>query len=546
MKSLNLAFDVLRDRSLVAKFSLAMAVILVVLLSIGANITLSLQDKALDDLLTDSSGIVADITAKQIEANEESDGIKALQLAKMLAQIAPGAIASFDLSALLNYAKVATEDPDISYVAFINIDGNVLGEAGDKSTIAQNALIEKAIVSDGEALGKAIVGYNHERTNTQVATVKASNEQHLANMRDSKDSAYSSSAINLMVLDIIITLIAVGVAWWIARSITRPLDVAVEAAQRIAQGDLTTNIAVRSKDETGQLLSAMQSMQESLRELVNQITGATGQLGSTTVQMSNVTHQTSDGARKQEVETDQLATAINQMAATVDDVARNAQEAAQAAQQADQQSGTGKDVVNEAINMMDALVAEITEATGVVNELEVETKNIGSVLDVIRDIAEQTNLLALNAAIEAARAGEQGRGFAVVADEVRTLASRTQESTQEIQQMIERLQSGANKAVTFMERSEQKSQSSATKAGNAGESLVSIANAVATIMEMNTQIASAAEEQSSVTNELNRNVTNIRDVAGETAHNAQLTSDATGELQNLSDQLQGLVGRFAV
>lgn len=546
MKSLNLAFNALRDSSLVAKFSLAMAVILVVLLSIGANITLSLQDRALDDLLTDSSGIVANITAKQIEANEESDGIKALQLTKMLAQIAPGAIASFDLSALLNYAKVATEDPDISYVAFISADGKVLGEAGDKAGIVKDALLEKAIVYDGETLGKAVVGYNHERTNAQVAAVKASNEQHLAKMRDSKDSAYNSSAVSLVVLDLIITLVAVGVAWWIARSITRPLDVAVEAAQRIAQGDLTTNIAVCSKDETGQLLSAMQRMQQSLRELVNQITAATSQLGSTTVQMSDVTHQTSDGARQQEAETDQLATAINQMAATVEDVARNAQEAAQAAQQADQQAGSGKEVVNEAINMMDTLVTEITEATGVVNELEAETKNIGSVLDVIRDIAEQTNLLALNAAIEAARAGEQGRGFAVVADEVRTLASRTQESTQEIQQMIERLQSGANRAVSFMERSEERSQSSAAKAGNAGESLVSIANAVATIMEMNTQIASAAEEQSSVTNELNRNVTNIRDVAGETAHSAQLTFDATGELQGLSDQLQGLVGRFAV
>ena len=546
MKSLNLANGGLSNMSLVAKFSTAMAVTLVVLLSIGASFTLSLQNRALEDLLTDSSGIVANITTKQIEANKESDGIKAQQLVKMLAQIAPGAIASFDLTALLNYAKVATEDPDISYVAFLNTDGNVLGEAGDKASTAAGALLEKPIVYEGESLGKAVVGYNHQRTDAQVAAVKASNEQHLSNMRNSKEEAYQSSAVSLVVLVLIITLVAVGVAWWIARSITRPLNVAVEAAQRIAQGDLTANIEVCSQDETGQLLTAMQSMLESLREMVNQITGATAQLGATTGQMMDVTRQASDGARQQEVETDQLATAINQMAATVQEVARNAQEAAQAAHHADQEASSGKAVVSEAIVMMDSLVKEITEATGVVNELETETNNIGSVLDVIRGIAEQTNLLALNAAIEAARAGEQGRGFAVVADEVRTLASRTQESTSEIQQMIERLQAGAHRAVSFMERSQEKSKSSAAKADNAGESLASIASAVATITEMNTHIAGAAEEQSSVTNELNRNVTTIRDVAGETAHSAQLTADATGELQGLSDQLQNLVGRFAV
>jgi len=546
MKSPNNANGHLRDMSLVTKFSAAMGITLVLLLSIGATITLSLQEQTLETLLDDSSAIVENITAKQIESNKESNSIKIQQLVKMLAEIAPNAIASFDLSALLNYATVAIEDPDISYVAFISPDGNILGMAGDKTTIGEGALLEKSIIYEGELLGKTVVGYNHKRTNAQVTAVKADNEQHLIKMRDSKEEAYRSATISLVILVLLITIIAEGVAWWIARSIIRPLSVAVNAAQRIAQSDLTANIEVHSQDETGQLLTVMQSMQKSLREMVSQITGATIQLSVTTSQMTHVTRKTSDGAHQQEVETDQLATAINQMAATVQEVARNAQEAAQAAQHADQEASSGKAVVTEAIIMMDGLVTEITEATKVVNDLEMETNNIGSVLDVIRGIAEQTNLLALNAAIEAARAGEQGRGFAVVADEVRTLASRTQESTQEIQKMIERLQTGSHKAVSFMERSQEKSKSSAAKANNAGESLASIVNAVATITEMNTQIAGAAEQQRTVTSELNRNVTTIRDVAGETAQSAQLTSEATAELHDLSEQLQNLVGRFAV
>ncbi|MCW9030152.1 MAG: methyl-accepting chemotaxis protein, partial [Gammaproteobacteria bacterium] len=398
--------NAINNLSLVTKFSAAMGLTVVILLSIGASFILSLQDKTLDALLGDANNVVENITAKQNTANKESDEIKAKQLLKMLTQIAPSAIASFDLSALLNYARVATEDIDISYVAFINQAGNILGESGDKKSITKETLLEKPIVSDGETLGKVVLGYNHNRTISQIASVKAETKNYLNNMLQSKADAFKEAATNLAVIILLIILAVQGVVWWIASGITRPISLAVKVAQRIADGDLSSDIQVTAKDETGQLLKAMESMQSGLRNIVNQITNTTAQLSSTALQMRNVTGKTHEGASRQELETDQLATAINEMSATVQEVARNASSAAQSAIQANDEAKNGQAVVIDAIHMMGNLVQDIASATLVVNELKTETINIGSVLDVIRDIAEQTNLLALNAAIEAARAGE--------------------------------------------------------------------------------------------------------------------------------------------
>ena len=234
------------------------------------------------------------------------------------------------------------------------------------------------------------------------------------------------------------------------------------------------------------------------------------------------------------------------MNATVHDVAHNAVHAAEATREADQSSTQGKAVVDKTVDAIGEIAAEVEQAAQVIHELERESENIGSVLDVIKSIAEQTNLLALNAAIEAARAGEQGRGFAVVADEVRTLAGRTQASTAEIEEMITRLQSGANNAVNVMESSKTKTNIGVEQAAAAGSALEDITTAVDRIAEMNTQIASAAEEQSAVTEEINRNVANISEIAEHTSTGAEQTAQASEGLSRLASQLNAVVVQFRV
>ncbi|NHZ69797.1 MAG: methyl-accepting chemotaxis protein, partial [Thermotogales bacterium] len=259
-----------------------------------------------------------------------------------------------------------------------------------------------------------------------------------------------------------------------------------------------------------------------------------------------VTSTTREGVQRQKSEIDQVATAMTEMAATVQEVARNAATAAGAARDANEEAGSGKRVVKETIQAINSLAGEVQSASDVINQLAADSEAIGGVLDVIRGIAEQTNLLALNAAIEAARAGEQGRGFAVVADEVRTLAQRTQTSTQEIQSMIEKVQSGARNAVNVMESGREQAAGSVSKAGEAGTSLETINSAVSAINDMNMQIASAAEEQSAVAEEINRNIVNIGIVADETADGSNKIANANEDLVRLGGQLQSIVSMFKV
>lgn len=319
-----------------------------------------------------------------------------------------------------------------------------------------------------------------------------------------------------------------------------------EIANAISQNDISHECTMQSDDMIGEIIEAFNHMASNLRNMIGQVSGVTTQLAAAAEQTSAVTEETSRGMQQQQGEIDSVASAMAQMTSTVQEVARNAADASSAATKADDEAKNGALVATEAIGGIDSLVSEVDSAAQVIRDLELESENIGSVLDVIRGIAEQTNLLALNAAIEAARAGEQGRGFAVVADEVRTLASRTQKSTQEIQDMIQRLQGGTVNAVKVMEGAQGKAQDSSDLVEKAAESLASIAGSVSAINDMNTMIASAAEQQSAVAAEIQNNMDNIRSVVDLSAGGAQQTAQASEDLARLAAEQQALMARFKV
>lgn len=334
---------------------------------------------------------------------------------------------------------------------------------------------------------------------------------------------------------------------WFAGSITRPIQRLAETIGLIDRdADLSRRIDIDSKDELGDMARSFNKMLEKLHHSMREVSSSTSQLAAAAEELSAITIESNQAIETQRTETEQVATAMNEMTATVQEVANSASQAANAAQGADGAAKKGRDVVQQTVDSIDQLATDVRDTAGVIRKLEKEADSIGSVLDVIEGIAEQTNLLALNAAIEAARAGEQGRGFAVVADEVRSLASRTQDSTTEIQEMIEKLQNEARAAVSAMRQGEERAESGVEKAAMAGEALAEITRAVASINDMNTHIASAAEEQSAVSDEINRNISTISSVAEQNTESAEQTSRASEELAHLATELQTLVSQFKI
>lgn len=372
------------------------------------------------------------------------------------------------------------------------------------------------------------------------------------NQQGAQDAAQSAAQVYQSAQWIVGVIIAVALiatlllAWLLTRSITTPLAQALRAARTIAAGDLSQPIHVQGKDEPAQLLGALATMQEQLQATIRGISESAQQLASAAEEMSSVMEQSTRGLQAQNDEIEQAATAVTQMSAAVDEVAGNAVSSAEASQASDEDSKHGHYQISETISSIQNLVNEVLDASGKAEGLAVQAQDISKVLEVIRGIAGQTNLLALNAAIEAARAGEAGRGFAVVADEVRSLAQRTQDSTEEIEQMITGIQQGTQDTVGALTSSAEHASQTLQRANSAGSALEKITAAISQINQRNLVIASAAEQQASVAREVDRSLVNIRDLSTQTAAGATQTSAASQELSRLAVDLNGLVTRFIV
>ena len=382
-----------------------------------------------------------------------------------------------------------------------------------------------------------------------AATLKALVElnKHNANLAtEAGRQVFSHSRVWVGVMIGVTALMTIALALLLTRSIVVPLSQSLKVAEGVAGGDLTGDISISGKDEPARLLHALKSMQGSLRETLRRISDSSSQLASASEELSCVTEEATRGLHQQSLEIDQAATAVNQMTAAVEEVASNAVATSEASRESDRIAQHGREQVHQTVLSIESLADDVTANATQVEDLAQKVYGISKVLDVIRSIAEQTNLLALNAAIEAARAGSAGRGFAVVADEVRALAHRTQQSTQEIEQMISGIQKGTDAAVSSMQQSNTRARSTLEVAKAAGTALEEIATAFTLINERNLVIASASEEQAAVAREVDRNLMNIRDLALQTSAGANQTSAASLELSRLAVDLNTMVARFSV
>ncbi|SDB58457.1 methyl-accepting chemotaxis protein [Pseudomonas sp. NFACC23-1] len=407
-----------------------------------------------------------------------------------------------------------------------------LAEQGRRDELIKLLLVDMKTVVDGS--GKQLNDLA-ELFSKQVSIESQKSQEHYANSR---------MIVSLFV--VLAALATVALAMLLTRSIVKPLGEALNAAENVARGDLTRPIETHGSDEVSRLLKALATMQQNLRETLQGISGSAAQLATAADELNAVTLDSTHSLQQQNNEIEQAATAVTEMTTAVEEVARNAVSTSDATRQSSESASLGQQRVSDTVDAIGALASDVQVTGGLVQSLANQSQDIGKVLDVIRAIAEQTNLLALNAAIEAARAGESGRGFAVVADEVRALAYRTQQSTQEIEQMVQGMRSGATQALDSMQASSTRAASTLAMAERAGEALQTITASVNEIHERNLVIASAAEEQAQVAREVDRNLVNIRDLSVRSASGADQTSASSHELSQLANSLRTMVQRFQV
>ena len=495
---------------------------------------------------------VYDYFSKSNELEEIQDNTLDL-IAYRLQLNLPPAIWNYENALLKVVMGSEVKSKFVSKIRLLDKDGKVMetvyskaeGEEGEESTQEQEAAPEEAVEYDPTKMKIVELTYSEEGSDKVEIVGKAEIYIDHAVISNALKQAAFSKFIQVVILDIIVLTFL----FILTRSLVmNPMLSVVKALEDISEGegDLTARIEVLKNDEIGALACAFNVFVEKIQTLVCSIQNNIVRLTGVAEMVNGVAGSTQGQIDAQRHETDQVATAVTEMAATAKEIASNAHMTAEAAENAKVETNSVQTIFMDSIENIRELSTQLNDAAGVMDALENDVAGIVTVLDVIRGIAEQTNLLALNAAIEAARAGEQGRGFAVVADEVRALASRTAESTAEIQNMIQRLQQGTASAVNAMRESQQKSEISVTSAMKSGESLDSIVSATNNITDMTAQIAAAVEEQTAVSEELNRNISAIVDAADATS---QLVTEMSDESENLSCISRGLdeqVGRFKI
>ncbi|MCF4996691.1 HAMP domain-containing protein [Pseudomonas syringae] len=500
---------------------------------------------------------LADDGAYTLKETEGKDGSQFVEQASQVSQVSQLMLQA------MNEARMRLDQSRKG-----NADESAKGEIEQAAQAKSGAEALKGVVKDegyltvlNEVSGH-IAGFNDKLAEytgllAQEKTVYEQLHQRAAQVVERVDQAYvaedaamqvelKKNSVLIIGSSALALLVGLAAAWVITRLVVAPLRRVIEVARQIAAGDLSGTIEVTRRDEIGQLMLAMQQMGAGLSSIVSGLQAGIEQLASSAQSLSAVTEQTNLEVSSQKEETEQVATAMNQMTATVHDVARNAEEAALAAQTADGKVESGQQVVRQSMARIEQLADSATSASSSIESLSAEIQNIGTVLEVIKSVAEQTNLLALNAAIEAARAGEQGRGFAVVADEVRALARRTQQSTEEIERLVSALRSAAHSSVQQIKGSGELVKLAVADALQTESALGSIAAAVSLIQQMNQQIAAAAEEQSSVAEEINRSVTSIRASADQSSVAMRGNAASSIELAQLGGELRGMVGHFRI
>ena len=390
---------------------------------------------------------------------------------------------------------------------------------------------------------KAVKGIDRAASEQMSNLVKQLHQQSVQESELIANETSRTMTLGITILlgsALLITLLSL---WLVNHQILNPIKQLITHITRLSQGEFTQTLRLQRQDELGHLVQAANSLRDSLVDTFSQIRHSTDQLDQASSELQHISGKMTDGTQDQFARTDLLATAMHEMSATAQDVAHNAATAAHAADQADQAAKEGEQVMQATINTITHMSQEIENTAGVIQRLDEDSRRISTVLEVIRTIAEQTNLLALNAAIEAARAGEQGRGFAVVADEVRTLAKRTADSTAEINKIIDKVQNGTQDAVQAIASGQQFSEQSVTQVTQAGEMLRHITQAIGEIHNMNQQIATAAEEQTSVAEDISRNLVDIKDIATSNGENAQQTQHTSHQLHTISSELSHAMHR---